>query len=187
MIKIFKNKKRLALTEIFLVIVLITLGIVSRFLPHPFNFTSIAAIALFGGAYLSLGIGLVLPIIALFISDYFIGFYEPVLMIFVYLCFALCGLIGYFLKKKKTWYTIGFASITSSLIFFIITNFSVWAFTPWYEKTLAGLAKCYTLAIPFFRNSLMGDLFYTAVLFGAYELIAYVLRKTFILIKEKAS
>jgi hypothetical protein len=105
------------------------------------------------------------------ISDIFIGFYEPLLMISVYGSFVLCGLIGLWLKKRKKWYTVTGGSVLGSVLFFIITNFAVWAFTPWYEKTLAGLIQCYTMALPFFRNTLLGDLFYVGVFFGVYELV----------------
>ena len=55
----------------------------------------------------------------------------------------------------------------------MVTNYAVWQFSPWYEKSLAGLLESYTLALPFFRNTLLGDLFYSAVLFGAYEAVVF--------------
>ncbi|MFA4818191.1 MAG: DUF6580 family putative transport protein, partial [Parcubacteria group bacterium] len=62
----------------------------------------------------------------------------------------------------------------SSITFFLVTNFAVWAFFDWYPHTWAGLITNFTLALPFFRNTLLGDVFYTGVLFGAYELALYL-------------
>jgi len=111
-----------------------------------------------------------LPLIAMLISDYFIGFYDWQVMAAVYLSIALIFAIGFALNKYKTWYNIVFTSLTSSLIFFVITNFAVWVFFNWYPHTWTGLLSCFTLALPFFRNTLAGDLTYTILFFGAYEL-----------------
>ena len=73
------------------------------------------------------------------------------------------------IKQKKTG-NIFFASVSASVSFFIITNFGVWISTPYYEKTFGGLMACYTAAIPFFHHTLLGDLFFVAILFGLYEL-----------------
>lgn len=158
---------------------LIFIGITLRFLPHPPNFAPITAIALFGGVYFSKKLGLTLPILVMVISDIFLGFYQPLLMASVYLSFILCTIFGFWLKKNKNWYSILGSSIFCSTLFFIITNFAVWAFTPWYPKTLTGFIECYTLALPFFKNSLFGDLFYVIIFFGAYEIVELWIKKKF--------
>ena len=142
-----------------------------RLLPHPPNFAPIAAIALFGGLYLSRKTALILPLAALVISDMFIGSYQLTLMFFVYGSFLLTVFLGFWLKKHKKWYTIGGSAVLSAVLFFVLTNFAVWAFSPWYAKTFAGLIQCFAMALPFFRNTLVGNLFYTGVFVGAYELI----------------
>ncbi|MEK7080530.1 MAG: DUF6580 family putative transport protein [Patescibacteria group bacterium] len=157
----------------------ILIGVSLRLIPHAPNFAPIAAIALFGGVYFSKKIALVLPVLAMLISDIFIGFYDFKMMVAVYGSFILCAAMGFWLKNHKKWHTVAGAAILSSVLFFIITNFAVWAFSPWYAKTFFGLIQSYIMALPFFRNSLLGDIFYTGVFFGAYELAEIWIRKRF--------
>ncbi len=163
------KKEKIPEIILFLVFVLVSVGM--RLLPHAPNFTPVAAIALFGGVYFSKKMAFVLPIAAMVISDIFIGYYEPALMASVYGSFILCVILGFWLKNHKKWYTILGSSVVGAVLFFLITNFSVWAFTPWYPKTFSGIIQCYLMALPFFRNTLLGDLFYVTVFFGSYELI----------------
>lgn len=174
--KTLKKEKNI---ELIVALVFILIGISLRLIPHTPNFTPIAAIALFGGVYLSKKIALILPIGVMMISDMFIGYYEPKLMISVYGSFLLCVVLGFWLKKHKRWYIIGGSAILSSVIFFFITNFAVWAFSPWYAKTISGIIQCYIMALPFFRNTLMGDMFYVTVFFGTYELVEVWIRSRF--------
>ena len=158
--------------EILIVLVFILIGISLRFFPHPPNFSPITAIALFGGVYFSRKIALIIPIIVLIISDIFIGYYEFSLMASVYGSFLLVVGLGFWLKKHKKWYNILGCAVFGSLLFFIITNFAVWAFTPWYAKTIAGFIQCYLMASPFLKNTLLGDLVFVPIFFGAYEVAA---------------
>lgn len=172
---------------------LITLGLVSRLLPHPANFAPIAAIAIFGGLYLPKRWAIVLPMLAMFVSDIFIGFYTWQIMASVYGSFAIIGLIGLLVRKnnhassagKKISNIIG-GTVLASVLFFLITNFAVWAFGNMYTHSLAGLTQCYTMAIPFFKNTLLGDLLYTGVLVGSFELLTYSLRRASIACKRDA-
>lgn len=157
---------------------LVLFGVITRFLPHPPNFAPIAAIALFGAVYLPRRMALILPLAAMFISDIFIGFYGVSVMVAVYGSFLATGILGLWLRQHKKWHTIGGSAVLSAILFFAVTNFAVWAFTPWYAKTLSGLFQCFIMAVPFFRNTLLGNIFYTASLFGAYEL-AGLYAKTF--------
>jgi hypothetical protein len=156
--------------------ILIFAAALSRLLPHPDNFTPIMAIALAGGVYLDKRVAFVVPLSALIISDLCIGFHNTIL--FVYGSFVLIGFIGLWLKSHKKPLPIIGSALLSSSLFFIITNFGVWLTGGgwFYPKTWQGLIECYTLAIPFFRNTVAGDLVYTGVLFGLFEFSQYALR-----------
>ena len=179
-----KISKKGKILKIAIVVVFVLIGASLRLLPHPPNFTPIAAIALFGGAYLSRKTAFFLPILAMTISDMFIGYYGIGLMISVYGSFLLCVTLGLWLKKHKKWYAIAGGSILGALLFFLITNFGVWVFTPWYPKTFSGIVQCYLMAIPFFRNTILGNLFYVTIFFGAYEMVKMWVRKKFTILKE---
>ncbi|MFH1894706.1 MAG: DUF6580 family putative transport protein [Patescibacteria group bacterium] len=170
--------------EITIATVFILIGIGLRLLSHPPNFAPIAAVALFGGVYLSKKIALILPLATMAISDIFIGFYEPKLMVFVYGSFLLCVFLGFWLKKHKKWYTVMGISILGSILFFLITNSAVWAFTPWYAKTFSGIVQCYLMALPFLKNTFLGDLFYITIFFGVYEIIDAWVRKKFRIVEK---
>jgi hypothetical protein len=140
-----------------------------RLLPHPPNFSPIAAMALFSGAYMPRrAIAFLAPFAALLLSDLVLGFYPG--MDFVYVSFAVTVLIGWLIAARKTPLVIGSAAVTSSVIFFILTNFGMWAFSGFYPQTGQGLVDCYVAAIPFFQNTLAGDLFFTGLLFGGFAL-----------------
>jgi len=157
---------------IFAVIVLF-LGVFSRLLPHPPNFTPIAAIALFGGVYFDKRYALILPLAAMFLSDIYLGFHD--LMPWVYSSFLLSGLIGLWLKHHRRPSFILGGALASSAVFFLVTNFGVWALPqPAYPHTLAGLAECYVVAIPFLRTEVLGTLAYTGILFLLYEAMVRV-------------
>ncbi len=164
-------------TKIILVALVIILAAVSRLVKHPYNFTPVIAMSLFAGCYLKTRWGVILPLAAMLISDYFIGFYDFQVMASVYVSIALIFVIGWVLRKYKKWYNVGLAALISSLVFFFITNFAVWAFFNWYPHTWAGLTNCFILAVPFFRNSLAGDLFYAGLFFGLYELVLILANK----------
>ncbi|HVF69159.1 MAG TPA: DUF6580 family putative transport protein [Xanthomonadales bacterium] len=147
---------------------IIGFAVALRLLPHPANFAPIAAMALFGGAYLNRKYALTVPLVAMFISDLFLGFHAS--MPLVYIGFFLTGVIGLYLAKHKTVYSVVGASLLSSILFFFLTNFNYWYATALYPKTIGGLFLSYYNALPFFRNSIVGDLLYVGLFFGAYEL-----------------
>ena len=165
--------------EFIIALLFIFIGVILRLLPHPPNFAPIAAIALFGGVYLTRKISLIIPLLAMLVSDIFLCFYQPLLMAFVYGSFLICVILGFWLKKHKKWFTIFGTSLLGSLIFFLLTNFAVWVFTPWYTKTFSGIIQCYLMALPFFKNTLLGDLFYVFCFFGVYELVRIWISKKF--------
>ena len=142
---------------------------VIRLLPHPLNFTPIFAMALFGGAYLSKKkIAFMLPLAAMLISDLFIGFHS--LMLVVYGAIALITALGFLLKNRVRPSTVIGASLLGSIIFYLISNFAVWAMFDTYPPTAAGLVLSYVAALPFLKNSVISGLFYSALMFGSFEL-----------------
>jgi len=149
----------------------IVVAVISRLLPHLPNVTPVAAIALFGGTYISRkSLAFLFPIGILFISDLYIGIYPEIYA--VYSSFAMIVLIGFLLRKKDSVLNITLASLSSSIIFFIITNFAVWISGSYtYPMNFSGLILCYEAAIPFFRNELFGTLAYNALLFGSYYFV----------------
>lgn len=157
--------------EYLLALLLVLCGALLRFLPHPPNFAPIAALALFGSVYLPKRFGILIPLIALFVSDWFIGWYHPFIMGSVYGSFVLIGIIGWWVQQKKNILQICIGSLSGSILFYLITNAAVWAWSGMYPLTVSGLGQSYFLALPFFRNTLLGDLFYTGVLFGLFESI----------------
>ena len=151
---------------------IILVAAASRLIPHPPNFTPIAAIALLGGAYFNdKRLSFLIPLAAMFLSDLTIGLHSG--MPVVYACFALTVCIGFWLRKRKSVACIAGAALASSVLFFVVTNFGVWALGSLYPRTVEGLAACYVAAIPFFQNTLLGNAFYTAVLFGGFALAEY--------------
>ncbi len=147
----------------------------SRLLPHPVNVAPFAAMALAGGVYLDKRFALTIPIAALLITDWFIGFYP--ILLFVYGSFIAIGFIGLWLKSHKKPLPVIGATLASSVFFFVVTNFGVWIIGPeLYPRTMSGLIECYVAAIPFFRNTVVGDLVYTGALFGIFELVSYFVK-----------
>lgn len=161
-----------------MVYIFIILAALSRLVPHPPNFAPISALALFGGAHLRRRDALIVPLTAMLISDFFIsGYYGPV-MFYVYGSFMLIGLTGIWLRYHKNLVTVFAASLFASVLFFLITNFGVWASpTSGYPHNWQGLIECYLAAVPFFRNTIFGDLFYVSLFFGGFELARYLNKK----------
>jgi hypothetical protein len=155
---------------------LILVSIICRLLPHPANFTPIGAIALFGGFYFNKGWKMLIPMMAMFISDSIIGFYSIGIMLAVYACILINSVLGSLIAKNKVMAGALGLSLLGSIIFFLGTNFAVWAFGGWYAHSWAGLQQCFLMALPFFRNTVLGDLTYSFALFGAYALAVNLAR-----------
>jgi hypothetical protein len=137
----------------------------SRLIPHPPNFSPIAALALFSGAQFGdKRLAFLLPLAAMFLSDLIIGLHS--LMPVIYGSFALIVCLGFWVQRNQNLWPIGGAALLGALLFFVTTNFGVWLLASFYPKTGGGLLACYTEAIPFFWNTLASDLIYTVVLFG---------------------
>lgn len=147
-------------------------AVILRLVPHLPNFAPIGAMALFGGTYLNKKYALIVPLAAMLVSDYFIGFYNHWIMFSVYGSFLIIGLFGLWLKKHKNLPNIFGVSLIGSIIFFLTTNFAVWAVPhSMYSHNLQGLLQSYIMGLPFFRNTILGDLFYAGLMFGLYEIV----------------
>src|SRR3954447_25956094 len=145
-----------------------------RLVPHPPNFTPIDAMALFSGAYLGRrGLAFVAPLGALFVSDLVLGFYHG--MTTVYFSVVLIVLIGWLLSTRRSFWPVGTAALASSVLFYTVTNFGMWLSSGIYPHTLAGLEACYVAAIPFFQNTVAGDLVYSALLFGGFAVLTHAI------------
>ncbi|MEK7607608.1 MAG: DUF6580 family putative transport protein [Patescibacteria group bacterium] len=161
-------------TKLYLALALITIGVLGRLLPHTWNFVPIIAIGLFSGAYLGKKFAFTVPVLAMLISDIFIGFYDWKINLTVYIAMGFSGLIGLYLQKKKNPISIALASVIGSTLFFLITNGAVWLFTTMYESTVIGLIASYIAGLPFYRNALVGDIWYSFALFGTYEAVMHL-------------
>ncbi|MEX0929726.1 MAG: DUF6580 family putative transport protein [Balneolales bacterium] len=157
-------------SRVLILFIIVLIAAAARLLPHAPNFTPIAAMALFGGAYFTdKKLAFVLPLLAMIISDVFLGFHG--VMTFVYLCFVITVYMGIRLRNKVSFIPVLGGVLGSSVLFFIVTNFGVWLTGSWYPRSVEGLIMCYTAAIPFFHYTLAGTMVYSAILFGGFELL----------------
>lgn len=162
-------------SEILFVLFLIVLGILSRLIPHPWNFTAIGSMALFSGFSIRTNKSLLLlAFVSLVISDALIGFYDG--MVYTYVGFAVGMLlsVAYFSKQSVLSFaaramSVAGLSVISSFAFFLITNFGVWKGSTLYAQDMSGLMMSYVAGLPFLFNQLAGDLFYAGIIFGVYE------------------
>ena len=153
-------------------VIFLILGIAFRLVPHAPNFTPILSIALLSGYYIKNRYSILLPIAIMLFSDIALG--GNPMGYWVYISITLIILLGYFIKNNAK--NIILNSLLSSLLFFLITNFGVWA-TGGYSYTLYGLIECYTLAIPFFKNTLMSTVFFSMLIYCLHYFINPVLLK----------
>lgn len=165
-------------SRVSVAILMVIATVLSRILPHPPNFTPVLAVSLFSGAYLTdRRIALVVPILAMFVSDLYLGFHD--LMPVVYGLMLVSVLYGKQIGtsvKKSFGYT-----LVGSVVFFVVTNLAVWVTSGMYTLDLTGLGQCFVMALPFFQNSILGDLVYSGILFGS---MAFLNRTVFVTAKQ---
>ena len=170
------NKKLIIIFSIFAII------FVGRIIPHPYNFTPLIGMTLLSGfLFKNRLLAMIIPLLSFWLSDIFInnyiysGYYNGFTifqsgMFWTYGSVLAISLIGSkFLSSSKI-SKVCLASLSGSTIFFIISNLGVWFSSAMYAKSLAGLIQCYTLALPFYGSSLIGDLIYSSIFFSAYNL-----------------
>jgi hypothetical protein len=162
-------------SEFLLAGALVIIGIATRLLFNALNisnFNAVIASAVFAGAYLSkTRYALLIPVITMLLTDAIIGFYDLPYMAVVYGSFILAFMIGKFYSKKPSLLRYIVVALGGSLSFFLITNFAWWPFyTTLYPHTISGLIESYTMALPFYKNSLISDLLFSGILFGGFEM-----------------
>jgi len=156
---------------------LVVLGACARLLPHPWNFTPMMATGLFAGTYArKTSVGIFATMSALALSDAVMGFYSG--FWYVYGAMLIPVLLGRAIRNRSGVGPIVATALASSLSFFLITNFMVWATSRLYPRTVAGLAASYVAGIPFYQNQLLGDAFYTLAMFGGYALLRRFMQPT---------
>ena len=166
-----------------IVAIMILFAALSRLIPHPINFAPIGAMALFGAAYFSQKyLAFLIPVISMWLSDlvinnvvygqyfdHFVWFYDG--FYWTYAAFILIALIGMVTLKKVRIQNLIASGLIASLIFFLVSNFGVWASTQMYSHSIHGLITCYIAGLPFFKNTILGDIVYSGILFGLFELV----------------
>ncbi|MBK7410783.1 MAG: hypothetical protein IPL49_15660 [Saprospirales bacterium] len=162
---------------------LILFAAITRILPHPNNVTPVSSMALFGAAYFGRKyLAFLVPLLALWLSNLFLDnvvysayydgftwFSQPA----VFVSFLLIIGLGWLALKKVSPLRLIGASLSASLLFFLVSNFGVWLQGGMYPQSFSGLMMCYAAGLPFFRNTVLGDLFFVSVLFGAFEWVQY--------------
>jgi hypothetical protein len=172
---------------VVVIVALVAIGVAGRLVPHMPNFAPVTATALFCGAYMSRRQSFAALAAILLVSDYmllyikpygassFDHFYAPWLLWhstlpFIYASFGISAAVGWWVKSRRSSGYVVAAALFCSVQFFLISNAGVWA-AGMYDRGLAGLMQSYTMALPFFRGTALGDLFYTSVFFGGFELL----------------
>ncbi len=169
--------KTILRNDLLLVAGLVALDVIARLMPHEPNFTPIAASALFAGTMLRMrGLAFVVPLAAMLISDALLGFDSSPMTFVIYALFTLPALVAFLPRRSRAPGMFVPLIILYSLIFFFVTNSAVWAFSAMYPHTLAGLATAYAAGLPFLPQTVVGDLFWAAVLFGGTALVRMVPR-----------
>ncbi|HEX7151396.1 MAG TPA: DUF6580 family putative transport protein [Thermoanaerobaculia bacterium] len=153
----------------WLALLLVIVGVVYRVVPHPWNFAPVGAIALFAGAtFERRWTAVVIPLVTMFIGDLFVGLHA--LMPLLYATYALIAVLGMLLRERRTSpVAIGGGALASATIFFVLSNFGMWALGMYYPRTWDGLVTCFVNAIPYFGNTLASDLIFSACLFGLFH------------------
>jgi hypothetical protein len=153
------------------VLIYILIGVLSRILPHPANFTAVGGLAVFGGLKLPLKKALLVTFFTMLFADIVIGFHSAMWATYLGMIAAV-GIGHIFARQSGGLGNSVIAAMISSVFFFIITNFAVWAgWQTMYPRNISGLIECYIAAIPFFRNSILGDIVYTTIFVMIYDLL----------------
>jgi hypothetical protein len=173
--------------QIFVIVAaMVATAIAGRLLPHMPNFAPVTATALFCGAYMSKRQSLLAIAVIMLTSDYLLLYISPfggthfdhlyapwelwrTDLPYIYASFGISAAIGWWVKSRRDSGWVVLAAIVCSVQFFLISNAGVWA-AGMYDRSLDGLWQSYTMALPFFRGTALGDLFYTSVFFGGFEL-----------------
>lgn len=168
---------------VFTLLCLFTIGLGWRLAPHMPNFAPIGAIVLFGSVLLGWRITLWLLIAILLFSDIVIGFYAGIE--WTWLGFGLIIVIGNIIKRTPLLWRIPVGALGSSIVFFIVSNFGTWVASGMYSHDIAGLIQCYTMGLPFFRVTVLSDVFFYSVFLGVYKVVVYYKYKRYSFVPAK--
>ncbi|RHX81160.1 DUF6580 family putative transport protein [Leptospira yasudae] len=183
--KILRNLKSKFASEDTISILGVLLSGISRFLPHPSNFTSVGAMTVYSGARVKGWKAFAYPMFMMLVTDFILSkihgfdwFYEGLPVVY---CSLLVNVFlgRIFLKNNDKLVSVAAVSLLASVQFFILSNFSVWAFSSLYPKTSVGLLTCYIAAIPYFGGTLLGNIIYTPVLFGVLDRVELKVKANF--------
>jgi hypothetical protein len=158
-----------------LVFLFIVIAVLLRILPHPWDLTPVGAMFLFAGARCrTKPEGILLPLVALMVSDIFVVYVlyhgqYPWVSPVTWLGFACVACLGFLLRGRFQPVATAGASLLAAIVFYLISNFVVWATSGMYPHSTTGLVTCYVAALPFLRNAALGNLVYGALLFGGFE------------------
>lgn len=170
--KIFQKDKK---AKFFIFLVSIFILSQFRLIEHPWNFTPVLAFGILAGYYLrSIAYGYGLIIASMILGDLIIGFHYLIFFTYIGLLFSV--IIGKYLKQLKLFQLV-FSGIASSVVFFIISNFGVWLIGDFYEKSLSGLIQCYTMALPFLKNTYLGTLSFILLYLFFYNILFIIINK----------
>jgi hypothetical protein len=162
-------QKESGIVRAIVIFAMIAMAAVLRVAPHPWNFTPVGAMALFGGAVIKdRRVAFLFPLAGLFAGDIFVGFHK--LMPMVYASFLVDVALGHWIGDRRTVGRISGITLLGAMQFFLVTNFGVWAFLGSFPMTGAGLLECYLRGLPLFWNTLAADAVYAALLFGGFAL-----------------
>jgi hypothetical protein len=154
--------------------VIIVVCIIMRLTQWPHNnFIPVGALALLSGIYIRSRWGILLTLVLMVATDFIIGLHS--LILFTWGSYLLIGAIGWWVRSRMNVWKVCAGTLFGSVTFFIVTNFAVWAFTPMYERSVAGLVQCFYMAVPFFRNTLSGDIFFIVAFFGLREAVRLII------------
>lgn len=144
------------------------LATIVHLVPHPFGMSPVGAMAIYSGAYgLDMRAWLV-PLVPLLIGNAIGGFYDPVVMLFVYAGFILSAVAGRLLRHRQNAGRIALAGLLGALIFYLVSNFSIWL-VGMYPRTLAGLAQCYVNGLPYLGTGIAANVIYSGIMFFAHQ------------------
>lgn len=155
--------------KIFIALGLVGIATLGRLIPHPWNMTPVAAAATLAGVKLGKRFAVVVPLLAMFIGDIVIGFYNWHMLVVVYASMSAIGFVAYLSRGREGVAIFLARPIAASVLFFLTTNAAVCFFGTMYQHNGAGLLASYIAGLPFFGRDIVGNLLYTALFFGVYE------------------
>lgn len=161
--------------DTFLALILVVIGVIFRVVPHPDNFSPVTAIALFSGVTLPASIALSVPLLVMMISDLFIGTHGLIWL--TWSSFFVVTCLGLLIQRNARFRSVLLGTLGASIFFFLISNLGVFLFENMYPRTWNGFVQCYVMALPFFKNTLLGDLIYGFAFFSLFYLAKLSFRR----------